>query len=122
MRISIGNLSAWFVIVGGVCNFMFIPWLIYKYITDDSTYDYLLIFSILIGVLFIFIHNILAFFVKCPTCSKLLTVRGLKKIKPNTHDSGLEVALLWFSNNVHCMHCGVKLDKSAYNQNLKRDS
>ncbi|MFT7683001.1 MAG: hypothetical protein ACI935_002487 [Moritella dasanensis] len=43
----------------------------------------------------------------------MLTARGFKKIKLDTHDSGLEVALLWFTNKVHCMHCGEKLDKNG---------
>ena len=110
MRISIGNLSAWFVIIGAIFNFMFIPWLIYKYITEDSSYDYLLIFSFAVAVIFYIIHNVLSFFVRCPKCDRLLTVRGFKKIQPNTHDSGLEVAFLWFTNKVHCMHCGKKVD------------
>jgi hypothetical protein len=113
MKVTIGKLSAWFAIVGTICIFMFIPWLIFKSITENSAYDYLLFFSILIGLLFAIIHHILAFFVKCPKCSKLLTVRGFNKIKPDTHDGGLEVAFLWFTNKVYCMHCGEKIETNG---------
>lgn len=113
MKVSIGNLSAWFIIIGTLCFSMFIPWLVYKSITNNSEYDYLLLFSILVGTLLSIAHYILAFFVKCPECGKLLTIRGFKEVKRNTHDSGLEVAFLWFTNKVYCMHCGKKVDKSA---------
>jgi len=113
MKVSIGKLSAWFAIVGSICIFTIIPWLVYKLITENSAYDYLFFFSLVIGLLFSTIHYLLAFFVKCPKCGELLTVRGFKKIKPDTHDSGLEVAILWFTNKVHCMHCGQKLDKNG---------
>lgn len=111
MKISLGKLSAWFAIVGASGIFMWVPWLIYKSITDDSSYDFLMFFSMMVGVLLSIVHHFLAFFVKCPNCGKSLMVRGFKKIKPETHDSGLEVAFLWFTDKVHCMHCGVKVDK-----------
>ncbi|KMT63731.1 hypothetical protein XM47_18085 [Catenovulum maritimum] len=113
MKISVGKLSAWFAIIGTIGIFSFIPWLIYKLITNNSSYDYLLFFSIVVGLLFTVIHYILSLFVKCPKCGNLLMIKGFKKTKSDIHDNGLEVAFLWFTNKVHCMHCGIKLDNNG---------
>ena len=113
MKVSVGKLSAWFAIIGTIGIFSFIPWLIYKSITNNSSYDYLLFFSIVVGLLFTVIHYILALFVKCPKCGNLLMIKGFKKTKSDIHDNGLEVAFLWFTNKVHCMHCGIKLDDNG---------
>jgi hypothetical protein len=45
-------------------------------------------------VFFAIIHYILAFFVNCPKYGKWLTIPVFNKIKLDTHDSGLEIALL----------------------------
>lgn len=113
MKVSVAKLSAWFLIIGALCNFALIPWFIYKSITNDASYDYLLIFSYGIAIIFFGIHCILAFFVKCPHCGKLLMVRGFKSPQAGTHDSGMEVGFFWFTNKVSCMHCGSKIDTKS---------
>lgn len=52
MKVSVAKLSAWFLIIGALCNFALIPWFIYKSITNDASYDYLLIFSYGIAIIF----------------------------------------------------------------------
>lgn len=60
-------------------------------------------------LLFGFVHAVLAYFVRCPSCNKCLTVQGFSKTLPygNKYITGWSyVAVKWFSGSVKCIHCG----------------
>ncbi len=64
------------------------------------------------------VHAVLAFFVRCPHCSKCLTVEGFKKPHPKSRmvyiiNGWGAVALQWFSGNVVCIHCGKEVNTNA---------
>jgi hypothetical protein len=67
------------------------------------------LYSLSIFMLFIsfaVIHVILAFFNRCPHCSKMLTAQGFKSPHPNSSGDWSKVVLNWFSGSVVCIHCG----------------
>ncbi len=116
-KVAIGKLNAlsiyiaWFCLI--LCLIIIILSLaVSKAIFPYSIYSMMLLFAS--GV----IHFILAFFVRCPHCSKCITVQGMAKIHSNSRIVyGIKgwgaVALQWFSGNVLCIHCGNEVDTNA---------
>ena len=68
------------------------------------------------AVVFGLIHFALSFFVRCPSCKKMLTSQGLKKpeYEGNTTINGWSyVVIKWFSGSVSCIHCGHRVNTNA---------
>ena len=62
------------------------------------------------------IHFVLSFFVRCPSCKKMLTSQGLEKpeYEGSTKINGWSyVAIKWFSGSVSCIHCGHRVNTNA---------
>ncbi len=60
-------------------------------------------------IIFGLLHVMLSFYVRCPVCNKMLTFQGTKKPvhAPNSNlDGWAYTALMWFTGNVTCIHCG----------------
>jgi len=59
------------------------------------------------------IHAILAYFNRCPHCSKCLTVQGFKTPHPASSGSWSNVVLRWFSGSIICIHCGQQVNTNG---------
>lgn len=102
---------------------VFITWAIL--ISLLSTLVYLKIFAdpnssaailvYLFGAFFIaaLCHAILAYFNRCPHCSKCLTIQGFKPPHPASSGSRDKVVWHWFSGSIVCIHCGQKVDTNG---------
>ena len=58
-------------------------------------------------------HLVLAYFVRCPSCSKCITVQGFKKPHPSSEGDWSKVVWNWFSGSVVCIHCGSRVNTNA---------
>jgi hypothetical protein len=61
-------------------------------------------------IVFLIFHVILAFFNRCPNCSKMLTAQGFKKPHPNSSGDWSNVVWHWFSGSIVCIHCGKEVN------------
>jgi glucan phosphoethanolaminetransferase (alkaline phosphatase superfamily) len=57
-----------------------------------------------------FCHIIFAFFVRCPSCNKCITVQGFKTPHSDSDGSWSNTVAKWFSGSVVCIHCGQKVN------------
>ena len=63
--------------------------------------------------LFTLAHLVLAFFVRCPSCNKCITVQGINKPHPKSRGGWSGVIWRWLSGSVVCIHCGSQVNTNA---------
>ena len=91
--------------------FVFLP---IAYFFEEYVNDWIWLGLMSIGITFSVLQFVISFFVKCPKCSKRITVLFFKKPHPNSNvESGIELVFKWFSGNVCCVHCGCSVDTNG---------
>ena len=105
-------LIAWFSMVIFLL-LAFIGWLIYEDL--PAVYIEFAISSFFINIM---LHVLLAFFVRCPSCGKCLTIQGfgephVKSKKFGDIEGWAAVVLHWFSGKVTCIYCGEEVNTNA---------
>jgi hypothetical protein len=112
-KVLIGKINAGSVFISWFGLLCFFIWLAYALITDDSTYDYTVLLTIGLTVVFGLVHLVTSFWVRCPHCNKCLTIQGFKEPHPESSGDWGAVVFKWFSGHVVCIHCGQTVDTNG---------
>ena len=102
----IGRLDAISVYIAWILLALFFARLAFEQFfgTNESEVHSLSIFGLFIC--FTILHVALAFFNRCPHCSKIMTAQGFKSPHPDSSGDWTKVVWKWFSGSVVCIHCG----------------
>jgi hypothetical protein len=116
-RVVIGKVNALVVYIAWFCLAVIVAMMVVTFFNAKVGLP-LFMGSVAFLVLLAVIHGGLAYFVRCPHCSKCLTVQGFERPHPNSRSSGNRnawavVVLQWFSGSVVCIHCGNEVDVNA---------
>ena len=116
-KVVIGKVNAVVVYIAWFCLALIVAMMAVTYFNAEVGLPLFMI-SIAVLLLLAVVHGGLAYFVRCPHCSKCLTVQGFQKPHPNSRVSGKKdawvvVVLQWFSGSVVCIHCGNEVDTNA---------
>lgn len=94
---------AWILLLANIISFA----LMFADIIFEPTFYVFMMGSFFFFALF---HLVAAFWVRCPNCNKCLTIQGFDEVHPDSiHKSWSSVVFHWFSGEVGCIHCGVKV-------------
>ncbi len=110
-KVFVGKLNVVTVYIAWIGFVLFLPLLFLS--TIYSLNNFIALSPLAVGLLFGFFHFILAFFVRCPHCSKCLTIQGFKPPHPKSDGDWSKVIVKWFSGSVVCIYCGKTVDTNG---------
>lgn len=111
-RVLIGKVNALSLYAAWLLFLTSLLWLAYKKLfghPGDSAMSFILLFGAF--VISGWIHLVLSFFVRCPSCGKRIT-QGPHKPHPASAGRS-KLVLHWFSGSVVCIHCGNPVNTNA---------
>jgi hypothetical protein len=112
----VGKLNALAVFGAWFCLVLFFVSLVYLKVfadSDGSAMPLVILFGTFFGLAVV--HVALSFLVRCPCCSKPMTIQGIAKPKGGDWSG---VVLKWFTGSVVCIHCGNRVLTSGRSHDL----